>query len=201
MKKITLLTAFLITLISCGYSPEEQMLFDYLNNASMKTLKVNINDLDFKIISLEKVKDISASDSLEIVQKYFDEKKNKKIGQFEDEIKRDEIRIAKNEELIRSINVNDVTKTVQEWVDKDKVNIERNQKNIELYNGDCKGTFLEPVLVKINNYKSEPNKILSVKYKANYSMNNPLMKVKQTFNKYYYSNSENTIFIKEEEIE
>ena len=61
-----------LTIISCGKSQEEILIADYeqtTENAKM--------DLNFKLKNLEKVRDITGQDSLEILKPEFEEKKRK----------------------------------------------------------------------------------------------------------------------------
>lgn len=46
-----------------------------------------------------------------------------------------------------------------------------------------------------------PDSILSAKYMAKYSLKNPLLDTRQTFNNLFYTNSKQTEFIKEENID
>jgi len=202
MKKITLLTLLSILLVSCGLSNEEQMLYDYQKQGMLETLNIDIEDLNFNIISVKKVKEIKSSDSLVVLQKYFDENKNKKIEQMLEQIDFYNETLAKTKEDLKSTKFESMKELYNENIERYEKEIESFKGVIDLYNGDCKGTFLEPVLFQINEYKKEPNKILSNKYKGEYSFENPLLNnIKQTFTKYYYTNSDSTRFIKSEDVE
>ena len=77
--------------------------------------------------------------------------------------------------------------------------IEHDQSVIDLYNGDCKGTFLEPVLSKINIFESKPDSIIAKEYDVTYTILNPMLNnVKQTLSKTYYINSDITKILKVE---
>ena len=83
----------------------------------------------------------------------------------------------------------------------EKESIERATNAINVYNGDCKGTFLEETFIAIEEYEKKPDAILSVKYKVSYSLTNPILKVKQTFDRCFYTNRSGTEFMKEAELE
>lgn len=102
MKKITLLMIMTLLIISCSKSKEETMLYDYEKSAYLKTLSTNIDNVDFKIKSFEKVKDVTAKDSIDILQKYFNEKQNKKISQFNELIKNDKESLIRAEESLKN---------------------------------------------------------------------------------------------------
>ena len=58
---------------------------------------------------------------------------------------------------------------------------------------------IEKLETQYNEYGKSPDEVLSTKYKANYSLKNPMLgNTKQTFEKYFYTNKTQTEFIKEE---
>jgi hypothetical protein len=174
MKKITLLLALSILLISCGKSKEEQMIYDFQNNISLKKISVDLKDTDFKIISIEKVKNIIANDSLKIKKKYLKKETIKVIASVESNI-----------EFYKSVGENT-----------DKFN-----ESLKQYkNNNYKNTYLESTFNLIQEYKKDTLKILSIKYKVTYSMTNPILKAKQTFTKNYYTNTTFDKFVKSEEV-
>ncbi|WP_373521067.1 hypothetical protein, partial [Aquiflexum sp.] len=61
---------------------------------------------------------------------------------------------------------------------------------------------IERIENRYNEFSKNPDTILSTKYKASYSIKNPLLSnAKQTFNKVFYTNIDQTEFIKEETLE
>lgn len=193
MKKILfILTA--LTLASCGQSKEEKLISDYVQTFGDSKI-----DANFKMKSLEKQNDITAKDSLVILKSYFEEKKNDKISQFQETIDYNKERLEEKTKDLAESNPSftSINELYQKSIDDAKSEIERNEKNIELYQGDCKGTFLEPVLMKIADYEKQGDKVLYTKYKASYSINNPMLNnTKQEFEREFYINSDKTRVVK-----
>ena len=196
MKTIKLLLLSLIVL-SCGNSKEEQMLTDYVSKG-IKNFNINITDTDFKIKSVVKITDIQSNDSLDYVTEYFQKKKLEKINYFKENIAQTQDLLKYDEEQLEKETYENIKNIYLERIEEKKISIESYGKYIDLYNGDCKGTFLELVLIKINAYKKNPDSILSTKYQVKYSMTNPLLNIKQTFDKVLYTDSGQIKFIKEE---
>ena len=70
MKKLIPFLLLSLLIVSCGgYSPEEQMLYDYENKGAQESLAVELNELDFQILKVEIVDSVIAMDSLTY---YFD---------------------------------------------------------------------------------------------------------------------------------
>ncbi|WP_242093628.1 hypothetical protein [Aestuariivivens sediminicola] len=200
MKRLLLIMLILSLIISCGLSKEEQMLYNYEKQVTADSLNINIDDINFKVIGVEKVKAIKASDSIEILQKQFDEKKNDWIEMIQEDLDIANKRLSENQEKMKKAHFKSIKDMYKENIEDYENNIKVLQGFIDLYNGDCKGTSLEPLFLQISEYKNNPNKVLSIKYKGEYSFENPLMSnVKQTFTKYYYSNPDDTQFLKSED--
>jgi len=201
LRKITLIAIIFSLLFSCSRNSEEQMLYDYVKKASFEKLNVNIDQLDFKILSLMKISNITAKDSLILIQKYFDIKKKEKIDYFTKQLEQYKNLNMGYAYTIKNKKNQSINDMHQDFTDNIEENIKRIQNCINLYNGDCKGTFLEPVLSKIKRYEMDPDNVLSSKYKANYTLTDRALNAKETFNYYYYTNFDNTSFIKDEIIE
>jgi len=184
-------------MISCGKSKEEQLISDYaqtLGDAKM--------DLNFKMISLEKIKDITAKDSLSIFTEYFNVKKAEKIESLTETLESEKEQLEyhyknledKKKNLASTKKSSDYYSIYVGWVEDEEKSIEDSKKSIKMwedaitnYNGDCKGTFLEPVLISIKDYEKKGDEILVSKFRANYSMNNPLLNnTKQEITRIYY---------------
>ncbi len=190
MKKITLLLLGATLMLSCGKSKEEQLIADYaqtLGDAKM--------DLNFKMKNLEKVEDITAKDSLEILKSYFTKKKANKISEFQDGINYNKENLDKNTKELAETNPNhsSLVELYERYINEAKSEIERYEQNIKLYEGDCQGTFLEPVLISIKDYEKRGDEILVSKFKANFTMNNPLLNnTKQEITRTYYLDGDRT---------
>jgi len=182
MKKLTiLLVAVLFT--SCTESKEKQLVSNHEQRIGNTQ-----TDLNLKFQKFEFVKDFTAKDSALILKKYFEEKKLKKITLMQDEIK-------KNKSVIKGYEVlSTFDKDLLKEITKDNYKeIERYQSIIDLYNGDCKDTFLEPILKNISDFELKPDSILAKEYDVTYTILNPLLNnVKQTLSKTYYINTDKT---------
>lgn len=189
MKKL-LLIGLSITIFSCGKSKEEELIASHVQKiGETKT------DLSFKMISLDKVKDITAKDSLEILQSHFNEKKTGKLEELRGNVELYEEYIKKYKTKLEEENKSNtsIVEMYQEFITEYEADVKRNKEFIEKYEGDCKGTFLEPVLSSINEYKEKEQEILATKFDAVYSIKNPLLNdAKQEINKEFIVNAERT---------
>ena len=65
MKKLASFLLLSLLFVSCGgYSPEEQMLYDYGNKGAQESLAVELSELDFQILKVEIIDSVIAMDSL-----------------------------------------------------------------------------------------------------------------------------------------
>jgi len=196
MKKLLLLL-LCVFVLSCSENKGEQMLTEYVSKG-IKHINVNINDTDFKIISVVKIADIRSSDSLSFVTEYFEKKKIQRINHFKDRLKEGREDLKEYQQKLDNESFKSLKELYINRIEDTKSDITWNNELIKLYNGDCKGTVLESVLVKINAFTKKPDSILSTKYIAKYTMTNPLLQIKQTFNKVLYTDANQSSFISEE---
>ncbi|PKB15204.1 hypothetical protein [Flavobacterium sp. 5] len=192
MKKIsTLLICSLIT-ISCSKNKEEEMLHEYQKEKVTK-INFNIDDLDFDIKSLTKLNDIKAKDSMT----YF---KNKLTDYY---------KVANSEKDTLSFNyviteLDNLANSYQELIllrakaGKSYLNYEDKENRNKAIK---EKVYVESWKDQYEKYEKQPELVLSTKYKANYTILNPMLNnAKQTFEKYFYTNSNQTKFIIEEDI-
>ena len=206
MKKITLLLIGATILVSCGNSKEEQMLYDY-QQKNVKSLNFDLKDLDYNAQKIEKVADITAKDSMKILKKEFAEfwKKNPEQSlvdtlsfQYvknvlnENITQQDTLQKLYQKAVLTAIKIDDYSYRLESERKRDKA-ID------EMY--DYKETLskIEKLETRYDDYAKNPDDVLSTKYKALYSLKNPMLgNTKQTFDKYFYTNKTQTEFIKEE---
>lgn len=206
MKKIILLLIGTFLMVSCGKNKEEQMLYDY-QQKNAKSLNFDLDDLDFKIDKVEKVADITASDSLKILKeelagilvenpkqslidtlsfKYVKDATNEAIADYESIIKN-------YQEAVISAS------TRGDLLSKYKYEDERNKAIRDKVDVLSKLFRVEWLENYYNLLAVNPDSILTSKFTAKYSQNNPLLgNTKQTFEKTFYTNSEQTEFVKSE---
>ena len=206
MKKITLLLIGAILITSCGRNKEEQMLYDY-QQKNAKALNFDLEDLNFEIKKIEKISDIKASDSLKFLKtelaeywmknpeqslidtlsfKYVKDVLNKSITQ------NDTLYKSYQELVLSSIRRSSISSEYKYKRERDKAldNKLSNQKSL---------LKIESLEKYYNQLSEKPDSILSSKFNANYSQNNPVLgNTKQTFEKIFYTNSEQTEFVKSE---
>lgn len=208
MRKLLLLL-ITCTLISCGKSKEELMLYDY-QQKNARSLNFDLKDLDFKILNIERIKDIKAADSA----KYFKEQFAKYWQKNPDETLIDTLSFSYvknileesiaykdtlidlyNESVLNAIRRGDY---YQELESERKYDQEVEEKQ-SLTKTLSEISILE---YKYNNLSKNPDSILSTKYRASYSMKNPLLSdIKQTFDEYYYTDNAQERFIKKEDLD
>lgn len=191
MTKITLLLGILL-IASCGKSKEEKMLYDY-QKEKIRSINFNIDDLDFNIKSLDKLNDIKAKDSMaffqnKLVEYYKTTDKEKEAISFEYVISQLDTLINSYQELI--LLRAKAGKSYLNYEDKENRNKFIKEK-----------VYVENWKEQYDKYKKNPEVVLSSKYKANYTILNPVMNnAKQTFEKFFFTNSSQTQFIGEENI-
>lgn len=209
MKKNILLVLSALLIISCGKNKSEQMLYDY-QQKNVGALNFDLADLDFKIEKIEKISDITAADSIIHIKKEF-------AGYWLDE---------PSQTLIDTLSFKFVKRVLKETIERDEAlhnryqqsvstayqmsnftsqleyEIKRDEVMTEIDSYKQGLSAIEILEEKFNQFSAKPDSILSSKYKANYSFNNPMLgNIKQSFKKVYYTNASQTKFIKEETVE
>lgn len=209
MKKITLLLVGTLLIVSCGKNKEEQMLYDY-QQKNAKSLNFDLEDLNFKIDKVEKIADIKASDSLKVLKEklaeywtknpeqslidtlsfeYVKDVLNKSIAQ------QDTLYKSYQELVLSAIRRSDISSEYSYKRERDKA-------MDEMFSYKKTLSEVETLENYYNKLSEKPDSILSSKYRAIYSQNNPMLgNTKQTFEKIFYTNSAQTEFVKEETIE
>ena len=185
MKKFALIIG-LIIFTSCSTPPEKQLVSNYEQRIGNTP-----TDLNLKFQKFEFIKDLTGRDSAIILTKYFEEKKLNKITIMQEGIDINNSEIESYKKVFTDQSMVDL---LQEPLIKQN---ERSQSIINLYNGDCKGTFLEPILIKISDFESKPDSILAKEYNVTYTILNPMLNnVKQTISKTYFINTDITKILK-----
>lgn len=202
---------FLITcaLISCGKNKEEKMLYDY-QQKNVKSLNFDLKDLDFKIQKINKVADIRAADSAKYFKRQFAEYweknpdstlidtlsfkfvKNLLDGRI---VQQDTLAKLYQQGVLVAIKVGNYSYELESKRKRDKAIDEKHSLKETL-------SKIEEIEQKHNEFAKKPDSIISAKYRANYTMKNPLMSdIKQTFDKYFYTDGAQSKLIKEESVE
>ncbi len=205
MKKITLLLLTILT-FSCGNNKEEQMLYDY-QQKNVKALNFDLKDLDYKVQNIEKVADITAADSIKHLKhelaeywtknpeqslvdtlsfKYVKNVLNESITQ------QDTLHKLYQQAVLTAIRIDDYSYELESKSKRDKA-------LDEMFTYKKTLSELETLEKYYDKLSEKPDSILSSKYKANYSLKNPILgNAKQTFDKEFYTNAAQTKFVKEE---
>ncbi|MFC5046340.1 hypothetical protein ACFSTE_04005 [Aquimarina hainanensis] len=206
MKQIASLLIGVFFVVSCGKNKEEQMLYNY-QQENAKALNFNLDDLNFEIKKIEKVADITASDTIKELKKELAGIWTKKPKQslidtisfsylkdvLNDAInKQDTLYKAYQESVMTAIRIGDVAYKYESKRKRDNALDEKlsYQKTLSKVNS----------LEKYHRQLSKkPDSVLSSKYVASYTQNNPMLgNAKQTFDKVFYTDSKQTRFIKSE---
>ncbi len=209
MKKVIYLAviALSFTFVSCGYNKEEKMLHDYVQKGMMKTFNVEISELDFKINNIKKIGVVKASDSMNILK--VELATLWKSNPSQELIDTLSFKFVKNV-LSKSIKVQDtlykgyhdlvlLSIKSDNYIDKYKYKQKREKamKNkLESERGLLK---VENIEKKYKIYSKKPDSILQTKYEGVYSIVNPVLKVKQTFDKTFYTNAKGSTFVSSED--
>lgn len=195
MKKIVFIFLIVLT-FSCGNSKEKQMLYDFQSASIKQLFSTSLEELDFKINSIEKIGEVTSSDSIKILKEELDlfwlgknaTQKEKDTLSYEYVSKE----LNKKTDAYQKIIVNNLY--LGEGYKNDKYQ-EKMDKNIEA------SVYADYWKIKSDLYSKNPDSVLCIKYKASYSLTNPLLKIKQTQNSIYYTNASQTKFILGEKVD
>lgn len=188
MKKIVLLS-LLGFCVSCNDSKEEEIFKEFKTKQIKKTFSTTADELSFKVLSIDKTKDILAVDSIKIIRDSLHQyvktaDKEKDTLTFDYAIKEYDNLINITQELIllrikggRAYENYESKEQRNEYI-KHKVNLE----SLKTLNDE---------------YSKNKNEILSTEYKVKYSIQNPILKVNQTFESKIYSDRKNSKIIQE----
>jgi len=179
-----------VLFVSCEKSQEEKLIANYeqtIGDAKM--------DLNFNLKNLEKVRDITAQDSLDILKPTFEKNKKERLERLGAELEEEKIEILRAKAELEDAKENEpyLVETLKSSLEYRQDLLEGSKKSIELFETDCKGTFLEPVHNSIQRYEETPDKLLATEYNVTYSIENPMLNnTKQEISKTYLLNSDRT---------
>jgi len=194
---------------SCGNNKEEQMLYDY-QQKNVKTLNFDLKDLDYNVQEIKKVADITAADSIKHLKQELAEYWTKNPDQsLMDTLSFQYVKTVLNnsishQDTLQKLYQSAVLTAIK--IDDYSYELESKRKRDRAIDDmfDYKETLsnVEKLEERYNELSKQPEAILSTKYKAIYSLKNPLLgNTKQTLDKFFYTNKAQTRFIKEEKIE
>lgn len=199
MKKLLVTFGFITLLTACGYNPQEQMLYDYVNDGIKKVLNTEAKEIGFKIIEFKEVEKITAKDSMDYEKRYLASLYFSSLKYIE-------------QHTIDTLSYEYVISKAKKLEDGYQklilLNIEqgesyRNYEYKEEWDKYMKlGIDAKASQIRYDRYKADENKVLSTKYFGKYSAKNPLLNnIEQTLEKYYFSDATNTKIIKDQDIE
>lgn len=206
--RLFIVSLLALLLYSCSNSKEEQMLYEF-QQKNVGSMNFDLKDLDYKVKKIEKVDDITAKDSmghlkLELAKywtknpeqalvdtisfEYVKNVLNKSIAQ------QDTLHKLYSESVLTAIRLDNYSYEYESKRKRDNALQERTEYQEMILN-------VKALEQKYDKLAKEPEAILSAKYKAAYSYNNPMLSnARQTFEKHFYTNREQTKFIKQEAI-
>ena len=205
MKKIILPILISLLLTSCGKSIEEEMFYDFINDRTIENINMSADDLDFKIISLEKIGEILAKDSISdysesiiVLSKSLNTssekiaKTLKKINAGDQELKK-----AIRDKSIKSKIDKRYGPLYQEKIDNSKKITGLYEKQLKIEENKSKElqSLLEKTKSRLDLFNNEPEKILGSKYEVTYSIYMPDTKLTNTLKGLAFTNPDNTQFI------
>lgn len=188
MKKL-FLVFLTIQLTSCGKNKEEQMFYDFIDDASIKSVNISAKELDLKIIKLEKIGVIVAKDSIEILSKELNESQ-KILIEDEDFIAKN-LKEKENYELKINNTNNELKSIYQEIIDNYQELIDTKKK----YYNERQMNF-NKASNRLKELKLDTSKVISTKYEVSYSMHMPDTDITNTFKGFAYTNPENSRFLR-----
>jgi len=181
---ITIFGVFLLFSSCMNMQTEKRLIADYEQN-----FDGTITDLSLKILKIERLRAILASDSLIIAREYLETKRASKIQEFKIYINSDMESIRDYEsKLANRKNLYDFEiKSYEDNIAAKEKSIKNWEASILNYEGTCKDTFLEETYKNVQNYEANLGEILAYEYKVTYSIKNPFLNnVKQTLTKNYF---------------
>ena len=189
MKKYLLFSILCLLIVSCSKSKEEQMFTDFMTAETQKIFKTTPKELNFKIESIVKIKNIKASDSInywhnQLIKAFPVSKAEQDTLSYDYAIMQIEKSIALTQEII--LLRAKAGRSFENYKDREYRNEMSKQK-----------VSLEVLRSENEKYSQNKNEILSTEYTVKYSINNPLLKIQQNFVSRIYSNKENSKIIKE----
>lgn len=206
MKKITLLLIGATFIVSCGNNKEEQMLYNY-QQKNVKALNFDLKDLDYNVQEIEKVVDITSADTIKHLKQELAGYWTKNPEQtLVDTLSFQYVKNVLNESIteqdtLQQLYQSAVLTAIK--IDDYSYELESKRKRDKAIDDmfDYKETLsnVEKLEERYIELSKQPETILSTKYKAVYSLKNPMLgNTKQTFNKFFYTNKAQTEFVKEE---
>ena len=203
MKKIILPILISLLLTSCGKSIEEEMFYDFINDRTIENINMSADDLDFKIISLEKTGEMLAKDSISdysksiVVLETGLESRRIKIEKTLKEIKDSKIKLKKNIKDKSKSNDSYRTSLYTQLIDNLKKGITLKEEIITINENKSKElqSLLEKTKSRLDLFNNEPEKLLGSKYEVTYSIYMPDTKLTNTFKGLAFTNPDNTQFI------
>lgn len=188
MKKIVLV-ALLSFCVSCNDSQEEEIFKEFKSKQIKDTFSTTADELNFKIVSIDKTRDILALDSIKIIRdslhEYFKTAdKEKDTLTFDYAIK----------EYDNLINITQELILLRIKGGREYENYESKEKRNEFIKHKV---ILESLKNSHDQYSKNKKELLSTEYKVKYSIENPVLKVNQTFESKIYSDRKNSKIIQE----
>ncbi|TLP80926.1 hypothetical protein [Maribacter sp. ACAM166] len=188
MNKLTLLL-LAVLLISCERSKEEQMFYDFMDGITIKSVNMSIKDLDFKIISLNKVGLVAAKDSIFILEPLLDELRVK-IEEQKTSIEKDLDELYKYNLDKNKTKRKEAISIYQNLIDLTNGKIEDRQEVLGIYTPKFAKTSS-----KLDEYRLDSTRVISTKYEVTYSMHMPDTDLTNTIKVYAYTNEDNSKFL------
>ena len=182
MKNYVSILFIIIIFASCTRDPRESVIAAY-----EQTTGDTKTDLSLKVLEIIDLGYVIAQDSLDILMPEFIEKRDKNIETLKQSIKRDEEQIQDYKNSGKKYGLSN--KSMIEMYE-NLIEISRNLINI--YQTDCKGSFLEWHYNRISELKKDTSRVLFNKTKVSYSIKNPLLNyAKQEITKTYMFTPDN----------
>lgn len=186
MKKVLLL----LLIISCGRNNEEQMFYDFMDDLSIKNVNMSLKDLDFEIISLNKVGKLIASDSIDILE---NELSDLKKTLDEDKVYIEEHLKKKEDTELENSKTNNLE---LQNLYKKMLDLVQEQIDIKSEYSEKRQLSFDKTSARLTELKANPNQVISTKYEITYSMHMPDTDIRNTFKGFAYTNSDNSKFIR-----
>lgn len=187
MKKVLFLLVVII--IACDRNNEEKMFYNFMDVLMTDSINKSVEDINFKIISIKKVGNVRAQDSIDLlnVQRTFlEENMKERTSLIIDDLKR----IKEFEEKINEASSAEIKSNFQLAIDETQALIDSRREILD--NDELLYKKLLKYLIEL---KQNTAQVVSTKYEVSYSIDDSITKTPVTIVSEAFTNADNTKFV------
>lgn len=165
------------------------MLYNFLNDSTIKSINLSAKDLNLNIIQFEKKGIVTAADSIPIVEEIIEELRQQSLDNKEDLLEEESL-LELNQMKFENSSNSHLIRRRKELSSRYKKSIDLLKDKQEEYD-----LRLDHLYSRLSEFKKDTLAVLSHKYEATYSWHMPDTDITRTLKGLAYSNQENTEII------